>query len=43
MDEWILNIANNESFDYNTEAYVGKAISKSMKRNQNANAFTVVE
>ena len=39
MDEWILNTMNVETFDYNIEVYVGEAISKGMRRNQNAKCF----
>ena len=30
IDEWILHTASVESFNYNTEARVGEAISKGM-------------
>ena len=40
MDEWILHTVNDEPFDYNTEAWVGKAISKGMmKKHQNTKCF----
>ena len=39
VDEWILHTPNAESFDYNTEAWVREAISKGMKRHQNAKCF----
>ena len=32
MDEWILNTMNTETFDDNTEAWVGEAISKGMRK-----------
>ena len=39
MDEWIWHTTNVGSFDYNTEAWVGEAISKVMKRHQNTKCF----
>ena len=39
MDEWILHTDNVESFDYNSEALVGEAISKGMKRHQKTKCF----
>ena len=39
MDKWILHKVNVESFDYNTEAWVGEAIFKGMKRHQNTKSF----
>ena len=35
-DEWILHTMNIETFDYNTESWVGKTISKGTRRHQNA-------
>ena len=35
-DKWILHMINVETFDYSTEAWVGEAISNSMRRCQNA-------
>ena len=35
MDEWILHMANVESFEYNTEVWVEEVISKGMKAQQN--------
>ena len=43
MEEWILHTMNIETFDYNTESWLGEAISKGMKRHQNANILIVVE
>ena len=39
MGEWILNTMNVETFDYNTEAWVGEAISKGMRRHPKAKCF----
>ena len=39
IDEWILLTVNIEAFNYNTEACVEEAISKGMKRHQNAKCF----
>ena len=39
MVELILHTVNVELFDYNTEAWVGEALSKGMKRHQNAKCF----
>ena len=36
MDEWILNTMNIETFECNTESWVGEAISKGMSRHQNS-------
>ena len=36
MDECILHTMNIETFDYNSESWGGEAISKGMKRHQNA-------
>lgn len=43
VDKWILHTANVESFDYNTEAWVGEVISKCMKDIKIPNASIVVE
>ena len=43
MYKWILHIGKVESFDFNTEAYVERVISKIMKRCQIPNALTMVE
>ena len=39
MNEWILHTVNIETFDYNTESWVRKAISKEMRRHQIAKCF----
>lgn len=39
MDSWILHTMNIETFDYNIESWVGEAISKGMRRHQNAKCF----
>ena len=39
MDEWILHTMNINTFDCNTESWVGEAISKEMRRHQNAKCF----
>ena len=39
MDEWILQSKNVETFDYNTEAWVGEAIFKGMRRYRNTKMF----
>ena len=39
MDEWILHTMNVETLDYGTEAWVGEAISKEMRRHQTAKCF----
>ena len=36
VDEWILHTMSTETFACNTEALVGEAISKGMRRHQNA-------
>lgn len=36
LDEWILYIVNVDTFDYNTEAWVGEEISKCTWMHQNA-------
>ena len=37
--KWILNTKDIETFDYNTEAWVGETISKGMRKHQNAKCF----
>ena len=39
MEESILQSMNVETFDYNTEAWVGEAISKVVRRHQSAKCF----
>ena len=39
MDEWILQKANIESFDYNIETWIGETIFTGMRRHQNAKCF----
>ena len=39
MNEWILHTMNIETFDYNTDSWVGESISKRMRRHQNAKCF----
>ena len=39
MDEWISHIMNIETFYYNTESWVGEAISKGIRRYKNAKCF----
>ena len=39
MDEWILHTMDIEIFDYNTESWVVEAISRGMRRRQNAKCF----
>ena len=39
MEEWILHKINTETFDYNTESWVGEAIPKRIRRCQNAKCF----
>ena len=38
-DKWILHTMSIETFDYNTKAWIRKAISKGMRRHQNAKYF----
>ena len=42
MDEWILHTMNIEKFENNTEYWVREAISKGMRRYQNAKYFNCV-
>ena len=39
IDKWNLHTVNVESFDYNTESWVGEVISKGVKRHQNTKCF----
>ena len=39
IDEWILQIRNVETFDYNTEVWVGETNSKYIQRYQNTKCF----
>ena len=39
MDEWILHTMNIETFDYNTESWVGEAIFKGIRRHPIAYYF----
>ena len=43
MNVWILHTVNVELFDYKSETWVAEAISKGMKRHQNANVLIVEE
>ena len=40
LNEWTLHTVNIKSFDYNTEAWLGEAISKDVKRHQNIKYFS---
>ena len=43
IDEWILHTMNTETLDYNTVSWVGEAISKVMRKHQNAIFLIVLE
>ena len=39
IDEWTLCTMNAETFDYDTEAWVGETISKGRRRHQDVKCF----
>ena len=39
MGDWFMHTVSFQSFDYNTEAWIRKAISKYLKKYQDTNGF----